>query len=92
MIGAFPDLRYDFTEVSLKFIDDLYQDVFARKNNKTVSETLQHQRYKQFEKDVKERYPNILEEPLGKALLRLKEGLINSTDCVKTRRQPGGSW
>ena len=44
MIGAFPDLRYDFTEVSLKFIDDLYQDVFARKNNKTVSETLQHQR------------------------------------------------
>ena len=75
MIGAFPDLRYDFTDVSLKFIDDLYQDqdIFARKNNKTVSETLQHQRYKQFEKDVKECYPNILEEPLGKALLRLKQ-------------------
>ena len=73
MVGTLPDLKYDFLEIDLEFIDAPYRDVFGRKNNKTVAETLRHARYQQLAKDVMERYPDILDKPLGEALLCLKQ-------------------
>ena len=70
---ASPDLVHDFSEIELKFIGVPYQNVFGRKNNKTVAETLRHRLYRTLAAEVKECYPNILDEPLGTALLRLKQ-------------------
>ena len=72
MVFNLPDLKHDFSIIELKFAGELYEDVFGLKNNKTVAETLQHHRYRQLSAVVKERYSNILNEPLGTALLRLK--------------------
>ena len=72
MVFNLPDLNHDFSIIELKFTGKLYEDVFGLKNNKTVAETLQHRRYRQLSTVVKERNPNILNEPLGTALLRLK--------------------
>ena len=72
MAGTLPDLERDFSKVKLEFIGVPYQDVFGRKNNKTVAETLQHRRYRKFSEKVERCYRDILDEPLGMALLRLK--------------------
>ena len=72
MVFNLPDLKYDFSIIELKFTGKRYKDVFALKNNKTVAETLQHHRYRRLSAEMKEHYPNILNEPLGTALLRLK--------------------
>ena len=72
MVFNLPDLKYDFSIIELKFTGKLYEDVFGLKNNKTVAETLQHRRYRRLSEEVKGRYPNILNEPLGTALLRIK--------------------
>lgn len=72
MVFNLPDLKHDFSILELKFNGKLYEDVFGLKNNKTVGETLQHRRYRRLSAEVKERYPNILNEPLGTALIRLK--------------------
>ena len=72
MVFNLPDLKLDFSIAELKFTGELYKDVFGLKNNKTVAETLQHHRYRRLSAEVKERYPSILNMPLGTALLRLK--------------------
>ena len=72
MVIYLPDIKHDFSIIELEFISTLYEDVFGLKNNKTVAETLQHHRYRRLTAEVEQRYPNILNEPLGTALLRLK--------------------
>ena len=72
MVFNLPNLKRDFSLIELNFIGTLYEDVFGHKNNKTVAETLRHQRYRRLTTEVEERYSNILNEPLGAALLRLK--------------------
>ena len=67
------DLTHEFSEIELEFIGAPYQDVFGLKNNKTVAETLRHHKYKTLAAKVKKCYPNILDEPLGTALLCLKQ-------------------
>ena len=68
-----PDLIHDFSEIKLEFIDTLCQDVFSWKNNKTVAETLRHHPYRTLAAKVEKCYQNILDEPLGTALLHLKQ-------------------
>lgn len=63
----------EFVQVPLVFEGKPYKDVFGEKNNKTVAETLVHQRYKKFERDIKRKYPDSLEKPLGSFLLELKK-------------------
>ena len=68
-----PDLKQDFSEIKFEFTGMPYQYVFGLKKNKSVAETLQHPRYKQFASEVKGRYRNILDNPLGTAILRPKQ-------------------
>ena len=48
------------------------RDIFARKNNKTVGDTLAHRRYASLAADIRTRYLDRLGEPLGRFLLSLK--------------------
>ena len=73
MAGTLPDLRYDFSEIDVEFIGNPYRNVFGQKNNKTVAETIQDRRYQHLAKDMKEHYRDILDKPLGTALLDLKQ-------------------
>ena len=73
MASTLPDLKHDFSRIELEFVGVPYQDVFGLKNNKTVAETLQHYRYQKFAETVEKCYRDILDEPLGTALLRMKQ-------------------
>ena len=61
-----------FHSISIAFGTDTFIDVFARKNNKTLRETLMHRRYRKLENCTKERYPENMNDPLGCFLIDLK--------------------
>jgi hypothetical protein len=63
---------YLFNPVELIFEGNNYSDVFGKKKNKTVHETLQHPRYAKLKEETEQRYPKSLQEPLGTFLLDLK--------------------
>ena len=63
----------DFVTVPLTFDEARQSNVFARKNNKTVAETLNHRRYSKLADVITKRYPGDLDQPLGEFLLSLKE-------------------
>ena len=63
---------FDFVHVPLHFVDDLREDVFANKNNKTLRETLAHRRYASLAAACATKYSQHLDSPLGEVLLRLK--------------------
>jgi len=69
--------EYEFKPVVLFFEDGVHSDVFGQKNNKTVLETLGHQRYAKLRRQVEGAYPNLLQEPLGSFLLLLKRNSDN---------------
>jgi hypothetical protein len=49
-------------------------NVFARKNNKTLAETLSGRRYVKVSEDIRHRYPGSLNDKLGRFLQQLKMG------------------
>ena len=57
----------------LGFTGSPYADVFGRKNNKSLAETLAHRRYAKLARETMTRYPQALDVPLGKFLLALKQ-------------------
>jgi hypothetical protein len=61
-----------FERVPVEFYPGSYTDVFALKNNKTLGQTLSHQRYSNLRDSVLGRYPAFLEVALGTFLLDLK--------------------
>ena len=61
-----------FFPVDLDFITRAEVDAFARKNNKTVAETLAHERYSQLKPIILERYSEALTDPPGSFLQELK--------------------
>jgi hypothetical protein len=61
-----------FHQLPLVFLDHGLTNLFAHKNNKTVSETLTHRRYQNLDSLVRQRYPLALHEPLGMFLFSLK--------------------
>ncbi len=69
----YPGFDHEFSQVELVFNAKLYSDVFGQKNNRTVSETLEHRRYKNLEEEVVAKYPESLRKPLGSFLLELKK-------------------
>ena len=66
------DDKLNFEKVELKFDDNLYKDVFANKNNKSLSETLDHIRYQKLRNLIYENYSEFLDWSLGNFLLMLK--------------------
>ena len=71
----FPSLcgkNNDFVKIPLKFVNDRHVDVFARKNDKTLRDTLDHSRYTSLSEKCMADYHRCMDCPLGKFLLRLK--------------------
>ncbi|MCA0987229.1 DUF7662 domain-containing protein [Guptibacillus algicola] len=64
---------YTFAYTSLHFNNINEKDIFARKNNRTVEQTIDHHRYHNLKDEVKNLYPSKLSLPLGEFLLELKE-------------------
>jgi hypothetical protein len=62
----------EFTGVPLRFEGGTYSDVFAKKNNKTLSQTLEHHRYAGLAKFILPKYASSLATPLGTFLIDLK--------------------
>lgn len=65
--------KIQFKKVELKLKDGCFQNVFADKNNKTLSETLEHRRYNKLSTIVSENYSEFLDYGLGEFLLMLKK-------------------
>jgi hypothetical protein len=63
----------EFFPLRLMFGGAVVTDVFARKNNKTVAETLAHRRYKHLWPIVRDRYPESLNRKLGEFLKASKQ-------------------
>ena len=61
-----------FKKSSLRFIENGITNVFRRKCNKTVRQTIQHRRYLSLAVDCQTRYGAELETPLGQFLYDLK--------------------
>ena len=64
--------QLEFTQIPLRFRKYSIVNLFAEKNNKTLAETLSSQRYANLSKEIQRRYPNSLNEKLGKFLYGLK--------------------
>lgn len=65
--------QFQFTAVPMRFEKGQFKDVFAEKNNKTLRQTLFHQRYAALAEETRVRYPRQLDAPLGKFLVALKQ-------------------
>ncbi|MNO22090.1 hypothetical protein D3C76_118670 [compost metagenome] len=61
-----------FQEIPLVFVGDTYEDVFTRKNNKSLLETINHKRYEKFRTKVMNDYSTYLYYKLGDFLRELK--------------------
>ena len=73
--------QYVFHQVPLLYGERGLKDLFGEKNNKTVAETLAHQRYNKFTSLIVKSYPQEMSKPLGKFLRELKD----SGDSTYTR-------
>ena len=61
-----------FQPVTLHFTNGGIKNIFAKKNNKSLRETLVHKRYQNFSSTVNSNYSAYLDWDLGKFLLKLK--------------------
>jgi hypothetical protein len=77
----------EFAGVPLRFEGGTYSDVFAQKNNKTLGETLQHQRYAGLTKRILPKYASSLARPLGIFLSELKR---SGDSCYQRFLNPYG--
>lgn len=64
--------QLDFTQIPIIFLRQGIVDLFSKKNNKTLEETLSSTRYVNLSEEVFRHYPNSLNEKLGSFLYRLK--------------------
>ncbi len=69
---AIQGYQLEFVQVPLNFRQHNIVNLFAEKNNKTLAETLSSKRYASLSKETQRRYPNFLNDGLGKFLYRLK--------------------
>ena len=72
MIIKYKNNYLDFKEVKLSFNDGAYVNVFGNKNNKTLLETINSEKYKKLKSKVINKYLKFLDWPLGEFLLKLK--------------------
>ena len=66
------DRFLEFNPVSLTFDESVMTDLFARKNNKTVAETLVHPKYSQLMDAVIASHPESLQRKLDDFVYALK--------------------
>jgi len=64
--------QLEFTETPIEMHKLGITDLFAKKNNKTLAETLLGKRYSNLSKEVHSRYPDSLNKKLGEFLSKLK--------------------
>ena len=64
--------QYQFTPIALHFSEGTFTDVFACKNNKTLTETIVHRRYLALANESRRNHPRELNTPVGTFLTRLK--------------------
>lgn len=64
--------KYIFKRYGLLFSDVKYENVFANKNNKTVKETLEADKYSKLFSEIMARYNNDADKKLGAFLLKMK--------------------
>ena len=69
---AVQEHQLEFIQVPISFRQHGIINLFAKKNNKTLAETLSSERYASLSKEVQRRYPNSLNDKLGEFLYRLK--------------------
>lgn len=65
-------LEYSFQQIPLTFEAGTRRNIFGEKNNKTLTETLDHPRYAKLRTEIVSRYFPYLSWPLGTFLLDLK--------------------
>ena len=61
-----------FEVACLEFMDCPRADIFSKKNNKTLAETIAHPRYQSLALSARTRYPQALNDGLGQFLAKLK--------------------
>jgi len=66
-------INSEWSAVPMQFAEMIFVDVFGNKNNKTLNQTLAHNRYKKLAKEVHDKYASYLDTPLGNFLLLLKK-------------------
>lgn len=64
--------QFDFYGVPIHFADGTHRNVFSRKNNKTLGETILHNRYAPLAAETRRQYPHQLNSPIGTFLMNLK--------------------
>ncbi len=64
--------QLEFIQIPIEFHQHGIVNLFAQKNNKSLSETLLSKRYASLSKEIQRRYPNSLNDKLGEFLYRLK--------------------
>ncbi len=64
--------HFDFECVLLHFEDGTHTNVFSRKNNTTLGETIMHRRYASLATKARRQYPQQLSTPIGAFLMGLK--------------------
>lgn len=68
-----PNPKRNSQQLQLSFDDNVYENVFSNKNNKTLAETLSHRRYQSLKGIAEQKYESYLDMPLGSFALRLKQ-------------------
>ncbi len=63
---------YNFSQYPIIFEETKFKNVFSKKNNKTLSETLEHKRYKSLKARCNQDYKSLIDMPLGDFVLHLK--------------------
>ncbi len=66
------DCDIDFHPIELSFSGLVATNTFSKKNNKTVSQTLEHHKYAKLKDETESCYADKLNVPLGTFLMRLK--------------------
>jgi hypothetical protein len=64
---------YTFKETMLHFDGNTYSNVFCEKNNKTLAQTINGEKYRHLEEETRTCYSGYLNEKLGSFLKQLKE-------------------
>ena len=72
LLNESDDSYYSFERVGLLINNILETNIFSKKNNKSLEETIQHKRYQKFGGKVHAGYSEFLDWPLGEFLLHLK--------------------
>ncbi|MFV0543423.1 MAG: GIY-YIG nuclease family protein [Marinicella pacifica] len=64
---------FQFNKYSIIFENENFNDVFSRKNNKTLGETLDHKKYLSLKHKTIDNYKHMVDMPLGKFVQCLKQ-------------------